>query len=70
MSPRQDAMPSTGTSGTNGVLNGRSRSGRLRRRIQTPPHTTTNASNVPMLTSCPRIWMGNNPVKTATAMPV
>ena len=38
--PRQVRMPRIGTSGTSGVRNGRSRSGRLCRRIQTPYVTT------------------------------
>ena len=70
ISPRHETIPRIGTSGTSGVRNGRSSSGRLRRSTHTPPHTSTNASSVPMFTSWPRIWIGNSPVKTATAIPV
>src|SRR2546422_11706689 len=47
---RHVAIPRIGTTGTHGVRKGRSRSGRLCRRIHTPPHTSTNASKVPMFT--------------------
>ena len=59
-----------GTKGISGVLNGRSRSGRVLRRIQTPAQTSTNASSVPMLTSCPSSCSGRTPVARPTATPV
>ena len=62
-------MPRIGTSGTHGVRNGRCRSGRRLRSISTPAHTMTNASNVPMLTSSPRIPIGTTDAKTATNSP-
>src|SRR5437870_393444 len=43
MRPTHERMPSSGTSGTRGARNGRSRSGRVCRKIHTPAHTRTNA---------------------------
>src|SRR5664279_515557 len=62
-------IPRMGTRGTSGVLKGRCSSGRRTRRIHTPAHTITNASNVPMLTSSPRIPMGTREAKMATNSP-
>ena len=68
--PKQHTMPMIGTNGISGVLKGRSRSGRVERRIHTPAQTSTNASSVPMFTSCPSSCSGRMPVAMATATPV
>src|SRR5512137_1328227 len=48
-----------------GVLNGRGRSGRVRRSTSTPRHTVTNAARVPIETISPRSFTGNNPPMSA-----
>src|SRR6476469_7904710 len=58
-----------GTKGTHGVLNGRSRLGLLRRTIQTPAQTITNASRVPMVTMSPSRLMGRDAARKATQVP-
>ena len=58
-----------GTNGTHGVLKGRTKSGRLRRKTQVPAETMTNANNVPMLTSSPKTSIGTNAAKKATQTP-
>ena len=45
-------------------------SGRLMRSIRMPIETITNASNVPMLTSSPRMLIGVKPAASATTTPV
>src|SRR5271170_8445550 len=69
MSPSETIMPNIGTKGTNGVLNGRTSSGRRTRRIHTPAQTITNASKVPMLTSCPKSPIGTSAPTNATHNP-
>src|SRR5258707_13142785 len=70
ISPSETTMPSIGTSGTIGVLNGRGKSGRRLRRIMTAPQTMTNASSVPMLTICPKLPIGTSEPNTAAPKPV
>jgi len=53
-----------------GVLNGRSRSGRVCRSTSTPMHTVTNAARVPIDTISPRIPTGKNPPMRAARTPV
>ncbi len=67
--PSETPAPSSGTSGTQGVRNGRGTSGILRRRIHTPRHTMTKAERVPMLTSCASAEIGRNAAATATGIP-
>ena len=62
---RHNAAPAIGTNGTQGVRNGRGRSGARRRMRMTPRHTRTNASSVPMLTSWPRTSIGVSPATSA-----
>src|SRR5262249_18201894 len=62
-------MPIIGVNGTQGVLNGLFRSGRLLRNTHTPAQTMTNASSVPMLTNWPRTLIGKRPEKVATSNP-
>src|SRR5689334_8288883 len=62
-------IPRMGTTGTHGVLNGRSRLGSLRRITHTPAHTITNASSVPMLTISSRTLIGKEAASTATKVP-
>ena len=69
MSASDTNIPMMGTKGTQGVLNGRGRSGRRTRKIQTPAETITKASSVPMLTSCPNWPMGITPPMMATKTP-
>jgi len=69
ISPKETTTPMIGTKGTHGVLKGRGKSGRLRRKIQVPAETITKASSVPMLTSSPRMSMGTNAAKKATKIP-
>ena len=70
ISPRDTTMPSIGTNGTMGVLNGLGKSGRRLRRIMTAPQTMTNASSVPMLTICPKLPIGTSEPNTAAPKPV
>src|SRR4026207_1778108 len=63
-------IPSIGTRGDQGVLNGRGKSGRFERRIKTPAQTITNARSVPILTNGPRTLVGMSPAKIPTASPV
>ena len=70
MSHRDASTERIGITGTNGVRNGRFRSGRVRRRMITPIATSTNANNVPMLTSSANVFSGNTNVTIATATPV
>src|SRR6202050_5813607 len=69
ISPSETRTPMIGTNGTHGVLNGRGKSGRRRRRIHVPAETITKASNVPMLTSSPKMSIGRKAAKNATQVP-
>ena len=66
--PKQITAPKIGTIGTNGVLKGRSISGDLRLRIQTPKLTNTKANRVPKLVKSPATLPGtkaaNKPTNT------
>ena len=70
ISTKLTAADSSGRTGTHGILNGRGRSGRVRRSTITPNDTITNAISVPMLTSDPSVPIGVNPAASATTMPV
>ena len=54
MSASDTTTPMIGTNGTQGVLNGRGRSGSRTRRIHTPAQTIVKANSVPMLVSSAR----------------
>ena len=69
MSPRQNTIPRIGTTGTNGVRNGRARFGLLTRRTHTPALTMTNASSVPMLTSSASRPTGKNAANAQPTIP-
>src|SRR5579862_1516956 len=62
-------IPRIGTRGTRGVLKGRGRSGRLRRRIHTPAQTITKARSVPIFTRTARSPIGIIDAKIATQTP-
>lgn len=62
----QDKIPKMGTNGTNGVLNARGRLGCLTRNTQTPTHTSTKASKVPILVISPTTRAGTNAAKRLT----
>src|SRR5579862_3617131 len=62
-------MPRMGTTGTQGVRNGRGTSGLRTRMIHTPRHTIVKASNVPRLTSFPRKTIGKKAARKATKQP-
>src|ERR1700761_3283819 len=62
----QTSMPSIGTIGTNGVLNGLGRSGSALRIIITPRHTIINASNVPIEVRSPATLPGIKAPKKPT----
>ena len=66
----QMSVPTTGTHGIPGVLNGRGVSGAVFLRMRTPVHTIAKASSVPMLTSSPSTVIGKSPDAIATTMPV
>ena len=70
MRPTHETIPRIGTSGTNATLNGRCISGLRTRSTQTPPHTITNASSVPIETSSPSNPMGKNAATAAATVPV
>src|SRR5215204_1550017 len=59
-----------GSTGENGTLNGRGRSGFVRRKTTTPIETMTNANSVPILTSWPSMEIGTSAAITATIAPV
>ena len=59
-------IPSGATSQTPLTRNGRSRSGRVRRRTSTPEQTIVNDSSVPIETRSPRMSIGSS---AATAAP-
>ena len=59
-------IPSIGTSGTNGVLKGRTASGFLTRSTQIPRHTSTNANKVPKLVKSPATLPGTKPPNKET----
>ncbi len=59
-----------GSSGTCGVLKGRSIFGSVRRSTATAIATTTNANSVPMLTISARASIGTNEAITATTIVV
>ena len=63
-------MPRIGTSGTNGVRNGRRRPGLVRRMTSTAAHTMTKAISVPMFTRSARILSGKSAATAATSTPV
>src|SRR5579863_1054727 len=69
MAASEVMMPRMGTSGTHGVLKGRGKSGRFRRRTQTPAQTITKASRVPILTRTARSPIGIRAAKNATQTP-
>src|SRR6202050_2519029 len=69
INPRETRTPIIGTNGTQGVLNGRGKSGRRRRRIHVTAETITKASSVPMLTSSPQMSIGRKAAKNATQVP-
>ena len=54
----QTIMPNIGTKGTNGVLNGRTKSGSLYLNKMIPIQTKTKANKVPMLVISPTISPG------------
>ena len=58
-----------GNTGTNGVRNGRSMSGLVRRRMITPMLTSTNANSVPMLTSLTISDSGTSAARIEIRMP-
>jgi hypothetical protein len=58
--------PSIGTSGTNGVLNGRLISGLLLRIINMPALTSTKANKVPKEVKSPAILPGTNAANAPT----
>lgn len=60
------SIPKMGTSGTNGVVKGRTLSGSFLRMIHTPAHTNTNAKSVPMLVRSPATLPGTNAEKAPT----
>src|SRR3954447_6004983 len=64
---RQASADSTGTTGENGTLNGRGRSGRVRRSTGTAADTSTKANSVPMLTRFARLSSGTNVAVTSTS---
>ena len=64
--PKQIMIPRIGTNGTNGVLNDRGASGILTRITQTPKHTNTKASNVPILTISPTTRAGTKAANKLT----
>ena len=61
-------IPSIGTNGTSGVLNGLTASGFFTRKIQMPTHTNTKANKVPKLVRSPATLPGTNPAKAPTKM--
>ncbi len=69
MRKAQKPMPSTGTSGTSGVRNGRLSSGRVLRSTMTLAQTMKNAASVPRLTSCATLPIGDKPAISAIATP-
>ena len=64
--PKQTITPSTGTSGTNGVLKARGASGFDFLKIMTPIHTSIKANSVPMLVISPTTRPGINAAKMLT----
>ena len=64
--PTQIRMPSSGTSGTRGARNGRLTSGSVRRMIQTPALTSTNAKSVPIDVRSPAMLPGMNAANRPT----
>lgn len=60
---KHSKAPAIGINGTQGVLNGRSRSGFDFLKTIIPAQTITNANNVPIETNSPNILMGNIPAK-------
>lgn len=67
---RHIKTPNIGTRGTRGVLNGRSTSGRVLRRIIIDIHTSVKAINVPIDTSSPSTFIGRSPAIRPTAIQV
>ena len=62
----QMSIPRIGTSGTKGVVNGRTASGFFLRITQTPAHTITKANRVPMLVKSPATLPGTNAANRPT----
>src|SRR5215472_12431992 len=54
------SIPKIGTTGTQGVRNGRSCAGFFLRITQTPAHSITKANSVPMLVMRPTMLRGRN----------
>src|SRR5271154_4578065 len=69
ISAREIPIPRIGVNGTKGALNGRGKSGRRTRKIQTPALTITNAKSVPMDVSWPKTLIGRRLAKSATQKP-
>ena len=61
--------PRMGTSGTSGVLNGRSSSGERTRSTHTPIHTVAKAASVPPETSSPNRPSGKKPAMMMAMIP-
>ena len=64
--PPQTRIPKIGTKGTNGVLNGRSKSGSVLRSKIIATHTKTKANNVPNDVKSPATLPGTNAAKAPT----
>src|SRR4029434_9925480 len=67
---KQDPIPRTGTTGTQGVRNARGRSGSRFRRMRTPVHTSAKAKRVPIFVRSTISSMLVNIAHTPTATPV
>src|SRR5687768_13266106 len=67
---RQARIEMIGVYGTPGTLNGRGRSGSVRRRKITPADTNTNANRVPMFVRSTTSAMFANAANVATKSPV
>src|SRR5690606_203935 len=66
MRSKQTITPKIGRNGTKGVLKGRSNSGFVLRRTNTPIQTRVKANNVPILTIWPRSETGTKPANKET----
>src|SRR5579863_8807130 len=66
ISAKLTIMPRIGTTGTQGVWNGRACPGFFTRITQTPAQTITKANNVPMLVIRPTMLSGRNAENGAT----
>lgn len=63
---KQVAIPNTGTTGTNGVLNALGASGIFFRKTKTPIQTKMNANSVPILVISPTTLAGTNAANKLT----